>query len=178
MTEHTRTIDWATASPGSPAPLLVPDLLSDASTLTGLLEQALGEKQWLDAFLLAAGLTQLIEDRLHGDPMQLSRTASYLRGRPGRLTRLAGSAAGTGEATLRCLTGPAHRRLARALDALTPLTDALADHVLGCAQHGDLTGALPALGAVGRGPRRRQRPVARLLPRLRPASGRRQVAGG
>ena len=82
MTERTGTIDWATTSPDSPAPLLVPDLLSDASTLAGLLEQALGEEQWLDAFLLAAGLTQLVEDRLHGDPMQLSRTASYLRGRP------------------------------------------------------------------------------------------------
>jgi len=148
VTEHTGTINWATTSPGSPAPLLVPDLLSDASTLTGLLEQALGEEQWLDAFLLAAGLTQLIEDRLHGDPMQLSRTASYLRGRPERLTRLAGSAAGVGEATLRCLAGPAHQRLARALAALTPLTDALADHVLGYAQHGDLAGALPSLGGV------------------------------
>ena len=148
MTEHTGTINWATTSPGSPAPLLVPDLLSDASTLTGLLEQALGEEQWLDAFLLAAGLAQLIEDRLHGDPMQLSRTASYLRGRPERLTRLAGSAAGVGEATLRCLAGPAHQRLARALAALTPLTDALADHVLGYAQHGDLAGALPSLGGV------------------------------
>jgi hydroxymethylpyrimidine pyrophosphatase-like HAD family hydrolase len=151
VTERTGIIGRATTSPGSPGPLLVPDLLSDASTLTVLLEQALGETQWLDAFLLAAGLTQLVEDRLHGDPMQLNRTASYLRGRPGRLTRLAGIAAGTGEATLRCVTGPARRRMARALDALTPLTDALADHVLGCAQHGDLTGALPALGAVAAG---------------------------
>ena len=150
MIERTGTVDWAATSPGSAAsgPLLVPDLLSDASTLTGLLAQSLGGEQWLDAFLLAAGLTQLIEDRLHGDPMQLNRTASYLRGRPGRLTRLAGAAAGTGEATLRCMTGPARLRMARALDAMAPLTDALADHVLGCGQRGDLTGALPSLGAA------------------------------
>jgi hydroxymethylpyrimidine pyrophosphatase-like HAD family hydrolase len=148
MTERTGTIDWATTSPGSPAPLLVPDLLSDASTLTGLLQQALGEEQWLDAFLLAAGLAQLIEDRLHGDPMLLSRAASYLRGRPGRLTRLAGIGAATGGATLRCVTGPARQRLARALTALTPLIDALADNVLGYAQHRNLASALPSLGAV------------------------------
>jgi len=151
VAERAGAIGRATASPGAPAPLLVPDLLSDASTLAGLLEQALGGEQWLDAFLLAAGLTQLIEDRLHDDPMQLSRTASYLRGRPGRLTRLAGVAAGTGEATLRCMTGPARQHLARALDTLTPLTGALADHVLGCAKHDDLTGGLPALGAVATG---------------------------
>ena len=148
MTERTGTIGWATTSPGSPAPLLVPDLLSDARTLTGLLERALGEEQWLDAFLLAAGLAQLIEDRLHGDPMQLSRTASYLRGRPGRLTRLAGIGAATGGAALRCVTGPARQRLARALTDLTPLTDALADHVLGYAQHQNLARTLPSLGAV------------------------------
>ena len=148
MAEHTGTADWAATLAGSPAALLVPDLLSDASTLTGLLAQALGAEQWLDAFLLAAGLTQLVEDRLHGDPMQFNRIASYLRGRPGRLTRLAAVAAGTGEATLRCVTGPAYRRMARALAALTPLTDALADHVLGSAQHGDLTGALAGLDAV------------------------------
>ena len=152
MTERTGTIGWATTSPGSPAPLLVPDLLSDASTLTGLLAQALRGEQWLDAFLLAAGLTQLVEDRLHGDPMQLNRTASYLRGRPGRLARLAGAAAGTGEVTLRYATGPARRRMARARDALAPLTDALADHVLGRVQHGDLTGVLPAIGAASPGP--------------------------
>ena len=145
MAERTGSIAWATTSPGSPG-LLLPDLLSDAGTLTGLLEQALGERQWLDAFLLAAGLTQLIEDRLHGDPIQLIRTASYLRGQPGRLNRLAGGAAGMGAATLRRVTSPARRRMARALDALTPLTDALADHVLGFAQHADLTGAPPALG--------------------------------
>ena len=148
MTERTGTIDWATTSPDSPVPLLVADLLSDASTLSGLLEQALGEEQWLDAFLLSAGLTQLIEDRLHGDPLQLNRTASYLRGRPGRLTRLAGIGAGTGEATLRCVTGPARLRMARALPAMTSLTDALADHVLGYARHEGLAGALRPLGAV------------------------------
>ena len=84
--------------------------------------------------------------------MQLNRTASYLRGRPGRLARLAGAAAGTGEVTLRYATGPARRRMARARDALAPLTDALADHVLGRVQHGDLTGVLPAIGAASPGP--------------------------
>lgn len=148
MAERSGITGGTTTSPGSPAPLLVPDLLSDASTLTRLLEQALHGEQWLDAFLLAAGLTQLIEDRLHGDPMQLNRAASYLRGQPGRFNHLAGIAAGLGEVTLRCVTGPARWRMARALTGLTPLTGALADLVLGFAQRGDLAGVLPALGSV------------------------------
>ena len=160
MTERAGIIEWAQSAPGSagPAPLLVADLLGDAATLAGLLRQAVGDQQWLDAFLLAAGLGQLAEDRLHSDPMLLTRTASYLGGRPARPARLAGTAAGAGAAVLRCGTGPAHRRLARALDALTPLIAALADHVLaghvpgghvpGGGQPGDLTAALPAIGAV------------------------------
>ena len=96
MTERAGLIDGARSLPGpaGPAPLLVADLLSDAGTLIGLLRQALDDQQWLDAFLLAAGLGQLVEDRRHSDPMLLNRTASYLRGRPGRFARLAGAAPG------------------------------------------------------------------------------------
>src|SRR5579863_9327226 len=100
MTERTGIIDWAQSVPRpvAPAPLLVTDLLSDGATLTGLLRQALRDQQWLDAFLLAAGLGQLIEDRLHRDRLLLHRAASYLRGRPSRPARLAGAAAGAGAA--------------------------------------------------------------------------------
>jgi hypothetical protein len=152
VTERTGIVDWAQRDPrpAVPAPLLVADLLSDAATLIGLLRQTLSDQQWLDAFLLAAGLGQLIEDRLHNDQLLLNRAASYLGGRPSRPARMAGSAAGAGAAVLRCRTGLVHRRLARALDALSPVTAALADRVFGGGEPGDLGRALPAIAtAVG-----------------------------
>jgi hydroxymethylpyrimidine pyrophosphatase-like HAD family hydrolase len=150
MTERTGIIDWAQSvpQPAAPAPLLVADLLSDGATLAGLLRQALRDQQWLDAFLLAAGLGQLIEDRLHRDRLMLQRAASYLQDRPSRPARLAGATAGAGAAVLRFGTAPARRRLVRALDALTPLIAALADRVLGHGQPRDLTAALPAVAAA------------------------------
>ncbi len=156
MTERTGTIDWAQSlpQPAGPAPLLVADLLSDAGTLTALLRQALRDQQWLDAFLFAAGLGQLIEDRLHRDRLLMNRAASYLRRRPSRPVRLAGAAAGAGATLLRCVRTPARRRLRRALKALTPLTAELADRVFG---RGELPG--PRRRAArhrrgGQGPRR------------------------
>lgn len=147
MTERAETIDWAqdAQGPTAPGPLLVTDLLSDAGTLIGLLRRTLTDQQWLDAFLLAAGLGQLVEDRLHGDPMLMNRAASHLRSLPGRPAHLAGAAARVGGAVLRCGTSPARRRLSRAIDALTPLTVALAGYVVGHPESQDLTGALNAI---------------------------------
>jgi hypothetical protein len=152
VTERTGIIDWAQSvpQPDGPAPLLVADLLSDAGTLTALLRQALGDQQWLDAFLLAAGLGQLIEDRLHRDRLLMNRAASYLRHRPSRPARLAGAVAGTGAALLRGGRTPARRRLRRALKALTPLTAELADRVFGPGELRDLAAGLPVIAAAAR----------------------------
>lgn len=150
MTERTGIIDWAQSVPrhAAPAPMLVTDLLSDGATLAGLLRQALRDQQWLDAFLFAAGLSQLIEDRMHRDRLLLRRAASYLQGRPSRPARLAGSLAGAGAAVLHGGSAPARRRLVRALDALTPLTGALADRVLDRGEPRDIPVVPPAVAAV------------------------------
>jgi hypothetical protein len=134
----------------SPAPpLLVPDLLAGAGDLVQRLSQTLGAGQYLDAYLLAAGLGQLAEDRLHPDPLLLYRAASYLRGMPSRPARLAGAVAGGAGAAARGRAGPAHRRLVAARHALAALTVDLAGQVLGVAGAGPRIVPAPVLAAAG-----------------------------
>lgn len=135
--------------------LVVTDLLADGDALAARLAVALRSQQWLDAFLLAAGLSQLVEDRLHHDPLMLYRAASYLTGGPSRLARLAGGASGAAGAIARAGSSP-RRRLRRARAALVRLTERLAGQVLTPEQEvpragltaplADLARALPALG--------------------------------
>jgi hypothetical protein len=124
------------AGPGTAAPVLVTDLLSGAGDLARLLGQALEAGQHLDAYLLAAGLGQLAEDRLNPDPLLLYRAASYLRGQPSRTARLGGVAAGAAGAAARARAGPAHGRLVAARHALGALTVRLAGRVLELDQAG------------------------------------------
>lgn len=46
--------------------------------MTGLLLQEIAREAWLNAFLLAAGLNQIAEDHLHGDPISLARVARHV----------------------------------------------------------------------------------------------------
>ncbi|MFI5270346.1 MAG: hypothetical protein ACHQ7M_23455, partial [Chloroflexota bacterium] len=64
-------------------PLLIPNLLNDVEVLSGLLVDSVAAGSWLDAFLLAAGIEQVMDDALHPDPLALRRIASRLAtGRP------------------------------------------------------------------------------------------------
>jgi hypothetical protein len=123
------------APPGAGAPddtpLLAADLLAGAGVLTTRLEHTLARDQHLDAFLLAAGLSQLVEDRLHPDPLLLYRAASYLRGMPSRPARVAGRAAGVLGAAARARPGRARRPLLRARHSLDGLTARLAGELMG-----------------------------------------------
>src|SRR6266576_3480419 len=92
----------------------VTNLLCGADELTTRLRMALADEQWLNAYLLAAGLGQLVEDRLHPDPLLLNRAAKYLLGQPSRPAHLAGTACGAAGAALRIWPYPAYRRLALA----------------------------------------------------------------
>jgi hydroxymethylpyrimidine pyrophosphatase-like HAD family hydrolase len=111
-------------------PPLIADLLCDAGTLAARLRETLRDGQWLDAYLFAAGLNQLVDDRLHPDPFLFHRAASYLRGLPSRPARLAGVVAGGLGAVTRADIRPAGRRLARARQPLAELTVRLAGQVL------------------------------------------------
>ena len=126
----------------------VTNLLSGADELTARLRVALADEQWFDAYLLAAGLSQLVEDRLHSDPLLLNRAAKYLRGQPSRPAHLAGTACGAAGAALRTWPHPAHRRLALARHALAKLTGQLAARVMAPRPAGNPVGAPALLDAI------------------------------
>lgn len=125
-------------------PVLVADLLSDSQTLARRLGDAVRDEQWMDAYLFAAGLGQLVDDRLHPDPFMFHRASSYLRGLPSRPARAAGAVAGGLGATVRADTRPAGRRLIRVRHPLAELTARLAGQVLASQRTSDLTPLLDA----------------------------------
>jgi hypothetical protein len=140
VADHTATL----AGPAT-EPVQVTDLLSGADGLAEHLGRALGDGQYLDAYLLAAGLGQLVEDRLHPDPLLLYRAASYLRGQPSRPARLAGMVSGGLGAAARAYAGPARGRLVAARHALAALTVRLAGQILGADAGGTgVPSAVPA----------------------------------
>src|SRR5690242_8185552 len=67
------------------------DLLLTADKLVELLRRAMRDREWLDAYLLTAGMNQMVEDRLHPDPFQLSKTADFLQARGTRAARIVGA---------------------------------------------------------------------------------------
>ncbi|MGH2410858.1 MAG: hypothetical protein ACRDGS_10900, partial [Chloroflexota bacterium] len=61
-----------------PVPLLLPNLLNDLTTLGPLLLSEVRQAAWLNAYLLAAGMNQIVEDYLHPDPYLLGKISGYL----------------------------------------------------------------------------------------------------
>src|SRR5438270_783476 len=77
------------APPTAPVPaaeevpaLLIHDLLMDFDELKGLLGKELYRSGWLDAFLLAAGMNQILEDYLHRDFAELERVVKTVAAVP------------------------------------------------------------------------------------------------
>ncbi|MGH3526596.1 MAG: HAD family hydrolase [Pseudonocardiaceae bacterium] len=105
---------------------VVTDLLADLVEITHRLSERLAAGDALDAYLLAAGAVQIVEDHLQRDSLALRRAASYLRDR-GLLSPLsvALTIISTGCELLRGLR-PAERRAARWRDESARLRDALA----------------------------------------------------
>lgn len=78
---------------GHPPPLLVPNLLIDCAALAPLLRRELRRGAWLDAYLLTAGLHQIVADDLHRDPYALTKVARHLAQAPTPLGALAAAGA-------------------------------------------------------------------------------------
>jgi hydroxymethylpyrimidine pyrophosphatase-like HAD family hydrolase len=74
-------------------PLRLINLLNDIDLLAELLPGQTQVGAWLDAFLLSAGVVQVLEDALHPDPLALNRAGSRLRARPDGIRHI-GAAAG------------------------------------------------------------------------------------
>lgn len=131
--------------PTAAAPVLVTDLLADADTIKGRLQEALSNAHWLDAYLFSAGLSQLLDDRLHADPFWLNRAAHFLGSQNSRLARLAGAMAKVAGKGVHICRTPGDRRLGRSGQPLAELTMRLAKHVIEGKHPGDL---VPLLRAV------------------------------
>ncbi|WP_371667092.1 HAD hydrolase family protein [Streptomyces sp. NBC_00289] len=111
----------------------VPDLHADVPELHRGLLDAAGRGDPLDAYLYAAGITQVCEDRLTGTSWLLSRAAVHLDG-TGAGTVLRHALNGTVTASGLTL---AIRRLRAWLSVMWQLTDALADEVTARLPDGD-----------------------------------------
>src|SRR5207248_11381433 len=74
--------------------LQLPNLLNDIEALTALLVGQIESAHWLDAYLLACGIDQILEDALHRDLLMLGRITRQLQHRVGgNAGRLAGATA-------------------------------------------------------------------------------------
>ncbi|MGZ4304082.1 MAG: hypothetical protein ACXVFQ_16115 [Solirubrobacteraceae bacterium] len=58
--------------------LVVPNLLVNLDALGPLLDEAARSRLWLDAFLVSAGINQIVEDSLHDSPYPFDEAASLL----------------------------------------------------------------------------------------------------
>jgi hypothetical protein len=154
------------------SPLRLPNLLNDADTLAELLSAQADAGEWLDAFLLAAGLDQIFEDALHRLPLSLDRISARLqREAGGWLGRGAGNAAGwarTGVWTLRAQQAPSSA-LALAQEQAETLAAELAELVIG-----DVAGP----GATAARREANPAPPAQRLPQPRYASRGREGPDG
>ncbi len=68
--------------------LIVRNLLNELDGLAALLRTAVDRSDWLNAFLLAAGMWQIAEDYLHSDPLFLQRAEKVFEGLDHPLVRI------------------------------------------------------------------------------------------
>ncbi|MGN6635391.1 MAG: HAD family hydrolase [Oryzihumus sp.] len=130
MTTAPRPVGSLAHRTGPDGALLVPDLLLPAESLATLLAQARESGDWVDAYLAVAGLTQLVDDHCHPDPLQLRRTADYLAGRGPRAARWGAAATATAAELLRRGRGGRRDGLLDARAVLAELAMSLAAQVL------------------------------------------------
>jgi hypothetical protein len=113
--------------------LQLPNLLNDFGTLVDLTALAVDRSQWLDAFLLAAGVNQIVEDYLHPDPLSARKVARHA----GRLRQPLGARAATAILWAGATLAELHSREPRTRDWLdwqarwARLVQALADRATG-----------------------------------------------
>ena len=142
---------------GGAGELSVADLHLTLADLDALVDAARPEP--MDAFLVAAGASQLVRDALEGDPASVRRVAGYLAGTlPAPLARLVVRLASGASRALEGFAdvGGARRRLEGTAERLEVLVGALADAALTSVPDDEALDALRALlhrlaasGAIG-----------------------------
>jgi len=133
------------------------NVLLDFSELGALLREQLGRlDEPLDAFLLAAGMSQVLEDHIHRDVMHLTKVSDRLRALGFRRSAAAVTAGRDGAVRLRVVR-PGERSLRRRARLHADLLDVLAERVL---RGGDAPEPRPV--ELGPLPRSLRRTVQRL----------------
>ena len=150
-------------------PALAHELLRDLDELALLLVWETRARSWLNAYIVAAGMVQIAEDRLHRDPFSSRKVAKNLRSRLGPAGKAIAGAVESGAAiaaTKRVLI-PSESRLLRLRSDLTGLTFSLAALLAGGDQAhdevDDLNSNVDTIGsAVRRLPAAARRDVLKL----------------
>ncbi len=108
------------------------NLLGDVDALAPLLDQAARRHFWLDAFLLTAGINQILEDRLHNSPPPFDDAASLLGKSASPIGHLLGGTAARSGLVLRWLTaqGRGAKRALAFQQRAGAVLDELADVVM------------------------------------------------
>jgi hypothetical protein len=123
----------ATSAQDQRGALLLANLLNDLPVLASLLAGEVEQRRWLDAYLLAAGMNQIVEDRVEPALRGLDAVARHLdtRARPG--ARLGAKLAGmTTHAAGALAVSPRSRAALRQwCRELPALLETLADRVVG-----------------------------------------------
>jgi adenine/guanine phosphoribosyltransferase-like PRPP-binding protein/hydroxymethylpyrimidine pyrophosphatase-like HAD family hydrolase len=116
--------------------LAVTNLLVDLDELGSLLNDAVCRRDWLDAFLLAAGINQIVEDCLHEAPYPLDDAGLLLSKGASPVAHLAGRALAGSARGLRYLDGRFHdaKRVLAWQGQVAAVVDDLADVVIAYAE--------------------------------------------
>jgi hydroxymethylpyrimidine pyrophosphatase-like HAD family hydrolase len=116
-----------------PMPAFAADLLHTVADASGMLRDAIRSGDWLDAYLLAAGINQVLEDDLHRDLALVHRAARFLSGEDSPAARGPGWILDRLYAALFPLTSflPGKSRRVRIQLALADFVQTLADAAAG-----------------------------------------------
>ena len=132
--KYEQTLFTAAEGVGPPdGPLRVTDLFSTFPQLARLVVSELDRQAWLDAYLLTAGMSQLIGDHLESDTLSLRRISAFLAkdgGAVGRAIAASTTAPGARAVARVRELGPAFRRLRRMRNTVDGALDILADLVV------------------------------------------------
>jgi hydroxymethylpyrimidine pyrophosphatase-like HAD family hydrolase len=123
----------ATCAQGDGDALLLGNLVNDLPALASLLAREVERRAWLDAYLLAAGLNQVVDDYLQPEIYPLDQAVEYLDAQSWRFNWVTGRAlaalATAGRAVRR--RRPSSERVTHWQRELAAIVDPLADAVAG-----------------------------------------------
>ena len=113
-------------------PLSISNLHNTLDELARLVALALERESWLDAYLLTAGMSQLIDDHLAPDPLSLRRAGSFLVKEGGPVGALGAKLTGLTANALDRVVGlrPAAGRVRRLQTVVAAALQQLADHIV------------------------------------------------